>query len=152
MKGLADFQKDIKLEQKRFQEASKYIIITGWRDNKNEAIAKYNADPQGGKRKKRDILGIFLKQKKLLEEIITLMQEVVLRFTKNGNTENFESNLDKLGRVASDNVKIMLGASVGSKLFPENSPAVVKRKGRNTPMVDSENLKDSISSWFKKII
>ena len=62
MKGLVDFQKDIKLEQKRFQEASKYVVITGWIDGKNEAIAKYNADPQNGKRKKRDILGVFLKR------------------------------------------------------------------------------------------
>ena len=151
MNDFKQFQMDLKLERKRLCEASKYSIITGWRGHKNEAIAKYNADPQG-KKKKRDILGVFLKQKKLVKEIINPMREVVLKFVENGNAENLESNLDKVGRIASDNVKIMLGASSGNKLFPENSPAVIKRKGCNTPMVDTENLKDNISNWIKKII
>jgi hypothetical protein len=151
MMGLEKFKKDIKLEQNRYKDASKYIIVTGWRDKKNEAIAKFNAEPKD-KRPKRDILGVFLRQKKLIEEIAENLKIVVLRFTKTGNKENFETNLNKVGRIASDNVKIMLGTSSGSKLFPENSSAVVKRKGRNTPMVNTENLKDSISSWIKKIV
>lgn len=151
MNDFKQFETDIKKEAIRMNDLKHYSVIISWRNKKNEEIARWNAE---GKRKgvvKRDILGVFMKQKQLVAEITESIIFSVKRYLATGNKENFEKNLeDKVCRIASDNVKTMLGQSSGDRYFKSNSSATIKRKGRNTPMVDSEDTKDTVESWILK--